>query len=149
MVLNVFIFEAFHEECYVTQFNQLNLNSSFSIWLLTNWLICCFMWKQLLKVGLFCNIRHNRRHSQRHEEFSNVLSKVLLVIMVQAEFFPVNCPFSPPYPVNCPCQRPFYKIKNHLRNMIYFLLEGNLDSCSNLCNTQQSNFRNSKTKWYA
>ena len=31
---NVFIFEASHEECYITQFNQLNLNSCFSIWLL-------------------------------------------------------------------------------------------------------------------
>ena len=30
------VFEAFHEECDVTQFNQHNLNSSFSIELLIN-----------------------------------------------------------------------------------------------------------------
>ena len=38
-VLDVFIFEASYEECNVTQFDQLNLNSSFSIGLLINRLI--------------------------------------------------------------------------------------------------------------
>ena len=54
---NVFIFEASHEECYITQFNQLNLNSCFSIWLLITWLVCWFIWKQLLRVGLLYNIK--------------------------------------------------------------------------------------------
>ena len=54
---NVFIFEASHEECYITQFNQLNLNSCFSILLLITWLVCWFIWKQLLRVGLLYNIK--------------------------------------------------------------------------------------------
>ena len=53
------------------------------------------------------------------------------------------------YPVNCLCQMLSYEFKNHLRNIKYILLKGNLDSRSNLCNIQQSNFRNSTTKWYA
>ena len=150
LVLNVFIFEASHEECDVTQFNQLNLNSSFSIWLLFIWLICWFMWKQWWRVGLLYNIEVIEDTDRHHEEFSNVFSSVvLLVIMVKAEFSPVNCTLSSHYLVNFPCQMPSYEFKNHLRNIKYFLLKGNLDSRSNLCNIQQSNFRNSSTKWYA
>ena len=67
----------------------------------------------------------------------------VFVIIVQAEFSPVNCPLSPPYPANCPCQMSSDEFKNHLRNIKYFLLKGNLDSRSNLCNIQQSNFRKS------
>ena len=86
--------------------------------------------------------------TDRHnEEFSNVfLSTGLFVIMLQAEFSPVNCPLSLPYPVNSPFQMPSYEFKIHLGNINYFLLEGNLDSRSNLCNIQQSNFRNSTIK---
>ena len=133
MVLNVFIFEASHEECDVTQFSQLNLNSSFSFWLLINWLICWFMWKQLLRAGLLYNVKViEGTVEEHHEEFSNVFSsKVVFVIMVQAEFSPVNCPLSPPYSDNCPCQTPSDEFKNHLRNVKYFLLKGNLDSRSN------------------
>ena len=77
-------------------FNQLDLNSSFSIWLLINWLICLFMWKQLLRVGLLYNIKVIEHTDRHNEEFSNVfLSKVLFVIMVQAEFFSMKCPPSP------------------------------------------------------
>ena len=145
MVLNVFIFEASHEECDVTQSNQLNLNSSFSIWLLINWIICRFCW-----VGLLYNIKVIEDTVKHHEEFSNVFSsKALFVTMVQAEFSPVNCLLSLPYPVNCPCQMPSYEFKYHLRNIKYFLLKGNLDSRSNLRNIQQSNFRNITTKSYA
>ena len=151
LVLNVFIFEALHEECDVTQFNQLNLNSSFSIWLLINWLICWFIWRQLLRAGLLYNIKIiEDTVEEHHEELSNVFSsKVFFVFMVQAEFFLVNCPLSSLYPVNCPCQMPSYEFKNHSRNVKYFLLKGNLDSRSNLCNIQKSNFCNSTTKWHA
>ena len=56
------------------------------------------MWKQLLRVGLLYNIKVIEDTVRHHEEFSNVLSsKVLFVIMVQAEFTPMNCPLSP-YP---------------------------------------------------
>ena len=57
--MNVLIFEASHGECDVTQFSQLNLNSSFFQW----FIICRFIyinlqkWKQLLNVGLLCNIK--------------------------------------------------------------------------------------------
>ena len=69
--------------------------------------------------------------------------------MVQAEFCLANCPLSPSSPVNCPCQMFPDEFKNHLRNIKYFLLKGNLDSHSNLCNMQQPNFRKSTTNWYA
>ena len=149
MVLNVFIFEASHEECDVTQFYQLTLNSSFSIWLLIIRLICWFMWKQLLRVGLFYSIKVIEDTVRHHEEFSNVFSSIVLfIIIVKAEFSTVNCPFSSHYLVNFPCQMPSYEFKNHLRNIKYFLLKGYLDSRSNLCNMQQFNFCNSTTKWY-
>ena len=48
-------------------------------------------------------------------------------------------------PVNCPCQMPSDEFKNHLRNLKYFLLKGNINSRSNLCNIQQSNLRESTT----
>ena len=77
---------------------------------------------------------------------------------MQTEFSPANCPFSPltnapppaPYlpPLNWPCQMPSDEFKNHLRNIKYFLRKRNLDSCSNLCNIQQSNVHKSRTKWY-
>ena len=35
------------------------------------------------------------------------------------------------------------------KNIKYFLLKWNLDSCSNLCNIQLSNFHKSATKWYS
>ena len=124
MVLNVFIFEVSHEECDVTQFNQLNLNSSFSIWLLFIWLICWFMWKQWWRVGLLYNIEVIEDTVRHHEEFSNVFSSiVLLVIMIKAEFSPVNCTLSSHYLVNFPCQMPSYEFKNHLRNIKYFILK--------------------------
>ena len=41
--LELFILET--EECDVTQFNQINLNSSFSIGLLINWLTCWFIYR--------------------------------------------------------------------------------------------------------
>ena len=150
LILNVRIFEASHEEYNVNQSNQLNLISYFSIWLLIDWLICWFMWKQLLRVGVLYNIKVIEDRVRHHEEFSDVFSsKVLFVIMVQAEFSLVNCPLSPPYPFNCPCQMPSHEFKNHLRNVKYFLLKGSLDLRSVLCNIQKSNFRNSTTKWYA
>ena len=58
--------------------------------------------------------------------------------MVQAEFPPVNCPLSCPSPVNCPCQMLSDEFKNHLRNVNYFLLRGNLDRRSKLFNIQLS-----------
>ena len=111
----------------------------------------------MLRVGLLYNIKVIEETVKHHEELSNIFSsRVLFIIMLQAEFSPVNCPLSPnkalpttPYPINCPCQIPSYEFKNHLRNIKYFLLKGNLDSHSNLCNIQLSNFRNSTTKWYA
>ena len=66
---------------------------------------------------------------------------------MQAEFSPLNCPLSPP-PATLLIV-PAKSLKNHLRNIKYFLLKGNLDSRSNLYNIQQSNFRNNTTKWYA
>ena len=71
---------------------------------------------------------------RQNEGFSNVFSsKVLFVIMVQAEFSPVKCfLLSAPYPINCPCQMPSYEFKIYLKNIKYFLLKGNLDSRSNL-----------------
>ena len=72
-VLNVFIFYASHEECDVARFNQLNLNSSFSIGLSINWLN---WWVT----------------------FSHQIESYVFVIMVQAEFSPVNSPLSSPLP---------------------------------------------------
>ena len=75
------------------------------------------MWKQLLsllRVKLLYNIKVIEGTVKHHEEFSNVFStKILFVIIVQAEFSPVNYALSPPYPVNCPCQVPFYEFENH------------------------------------
>ena len=54
------------------------------------------MRKQLLRVKLLYKIKAVEDTVKHQEEFSNVLSsKVLFVIMVQAEFSPVNCPVSP------------------------------------------------------
>ena len=111
----------------------------------------------MLRVGLLYNIKVIEETVKHHEELSNIFSsRVLFIIMLQAEFSPVNCPLSPnkalpttPYPINCPCQIPSYEFKNHLRNIKYFLLNGNLDSLSNLCKMQQSNFHNGTTEWYA
>ena len=62
--------------------------------------------------------------------------------MVKAEFSPVNCPLSRPTPLLSrlivPCKMPSVEFKNHLRNIKYFLLKGNLDSSSNLCNKSKS-----------
>ena len=117
-----------------TQFNQLNLNSSFSIGLLINWLICWFVYrseKPLLRVGLLYNIKVIDDTVRHHEEFCVIFSSK-------------NFSF-----VNCPCQMLCDRCKNYLRNTKYFLLKRNLDSRSNLCNIKQSNFRKSAPKWYA
>ena len=68
---------------------------------------------------------------------------------MQAEFSLVNCPLSHPSPDFCSRQMPSDNFKNHLRNIKYYLLKVNLDSCSNLYNKYQSNFQKSKTMWYA
>ena len=78
--------------------------------------------KTIIKSWLFYNIKVIEDTEKHHEEFRNVsLSKVLFVIMMQTEFFPLNYPLSPPYPVNFPCQMPFYEFKNYLRNKKFFL----------------------------
>ena len=89
-------------------------------------------------------IENTVRH---HEEFSNInffVERFMSIIMVQVEFS-----FLTPSLLDCPCQMPSDEFKNQLRNIKYFLLKGNLDSLSNLCNIQQSSFRKSTTKWYA
>ena len=55
------------------------------------------MRKQLLRVGLLYKIKAIEDTVKHQEEFNNMLpSKILFVIMVQAEFSPVNCPVLPP-----------------------------------------------------
>ena len=76
------------------------------------------------------------------------LESFMFVITVQCEFCPMNCPLSTPSQVNYPCEMSSDEFKNHLRNIKYFLQKGNLDSRSNLCIIQQSNFRLSTRKWY-
>ena len=77
------------EEWDVTQFNQINLNSSFSIGLLL------INWKQLLRFGLLYCIKLAEDTARHGEKISNIFSsKVLFVIMVQTEFSPVNYPLS-------------------------------------------------------
>ena len=66
--------------------------------------------------------------------------------MVQAEFSLVKCPLSPPSLINFPWKMHSDEFKNHLRNIKYFLLKRNLDSRSNLCKIQQSNFCESTTE---
>ena len=81
------------------------------------------MRKQLLRVRLFYKIKAIEDTVKHQEEFSNVFpSKVLFVIMVQAEFSPVNCPVSPP-------TRLIVLVKCLLMNLKFV---GNLDSLSNL-----------------
>ena len=46
---------------------------------------------------------------------------------MRAEFFPVDCPLSPPCLVNSPCQMPSDEFKHYLRNINYFSPKGNLD----------------------
>ena len=46
-----------------------------------------------------------------------------------------------PSRVYYPCQMSSNEFKNHLRNMKYFLLTGNLNSRSNFCNIEQSDCR--------
>ena len=62
--------------------------------------------------------------------------------MVQAEFSSVKCLLLSPSPVNGRCRMHFDEFKNHLRIRKYFLLEGNLDQRSNLCNIQSLIFVN-------
>ena len=106
--------------------------------------------KTIVKSWLLYNMKVIEDTVRHHKEFSNAFSSIVLfVIMVIAEFSSVNCPLSSHYLVNFLCQMPSYEFKNHLRNIKYFLLKGNLDSRSNLRNIQQSNFRNITTKSYA
>ena len=76
-------------------------------------------WKQLLSVGLFYNIKVIDNTVRHHEEFSNVffVESFVFIIMVQAEFYSVNCPLLPLSPVNCPC---------HLRNESFLSREGDV-----------------------
>ena len=154
MILNAFIFEISHEKCDGTQFNQLDLNSSFSIWLLINWLICQFMSKQLLRVG-YCIIvieviKIMEDKVRLHEKFRCIFCRKFFVCnngtgwIFLCELSSLN-----PFPGNFPFQRPSDEFQNHLRNIKYFLLKGNLDSRLNLCNTQHSNFCNNTPRWYA
>ena len=92
-VLELFILEA--EECDVTQFNQLNLNSSFfhrAINKLINLLIYLQKWKQLLRFGLLCNIKVIEDTVRHNEEISNIFSSwVLCLMMAQTKFSPASC----------------------------------------------------------
>ena len=149
-VLNVFIFEASLEECDVTQFNQLNLNSSFShlaINSLINLLIYLQKWRQLTRVGLLYNIKVIVDTETTRYSVTFLRRKFCVCIKSADRIFPGE--LSSLNPLNCPCQMPYDEFKNHLRNIKYFSLKGNLDSRSSLCNIQQSNFCNSTTKWYA
>ena len=74
-VLKLFILEA--EECDVTQFNQLNLNSSFShlaINSLINLLIYLQKWKQLLRFRLLYNIKVIEDTVRQDQEVNNIFS---------------------------------------------------------------------------
>ena len=95
------------------------------------------------RVGLLDNIKViDDRHSQTSRRIQQDLfvESFVFVIMVQAEFCPMNCPLSTPSQVNCPCQMSSDEFKNHLRNIKYFLQKGNLGLRSNPCIIQQSNF---------
>ena len=102
-VLKLFISKA--EECDVTQFNQLNLNSSFShlaINSLINLLIYLQKWKQLLRFRLLYNIKVIE-DTVRQERKS----------IIKTEFSPMNCPLSP----LTPCPRLIGPVKCLLMNL--------------------------------
>ena len=68
-VFNVFVFETFHEEFDVAQFNQLNLNSFFSIGL-----IYSQKWKPLERVWLLYNMGIIEDPARHHEEVRSIFA---------------------------------------------------------------------------
>ena len=72
-LLNVFNFEASHKECDVTQFCQLNLNSSFFS-IVLNLLI------YLQSVGLLYSVKVIEDTVRNHDEFSNIFSSKVLCL---------------------------------------------------------------------
>ena len=112
------------------------------------------MSKQLLRVG-YCIIvieviKIMEDTVRLHEKFRCIFCRKFFVCnngtgwIFLCELSSLN-----PFPGNFPFQRPSDEFQNHLRNIKYFLLKGNLDSRLNLCNTQHSNFCNNTPRWYA
>ena len=120
--MNVFISEAPDEEC---------------------------KWKQLLWVGLLCNIKVIEQTNTTRNSGTLICRKFYVCNNGAGWTLPCELSFLTAYPVSCPCQMPSDEFKIHVRNTKYFLLKGNFDSHSNLCNIQQSKSRKSATKWYA
>ena len=130
-------------QCNLTQFNQLNSN---------DWLICWFIYrseKQLFWIGLLYNIKVMEETNTTRNSGTFLRRKFYVCNNGAGWILPGELSFLIPSPVNCPDQMPSHEFKIHLRNIKCFLLTGNFDSSSNVCNIQQSKFRKSTAKWYA